>query len=232
MWTPGAVHTLTGHGEVTIAAPDALGIVVTAVPSTAGVKVGRPPAYWGLGWLSPGSSSGYLRNIPIRHVSQLELLGVREFDRLGHTLEAGVTVDVTELTSSALAVKQQPWDRNPTPIRLGDIANYATGNTSTMFYWVVPTGTRFWITQMRAWVFRITAATTLNGATGRVTIEYGDRVRATLYRNGVGDRVDDGWGGGPLILPAGWRVGGYGSNADTGGLVQIGIFVDGFMFDV
>lgn len=171
-----------------IATPDALAIVVTAVPETASVRVGRPPTYWGLGHIAPGGTSGYQRDRAITHVSQLELLGAREFTLLGYTLADGVTITVTELTSSLLAPMRLPIDRGraefwaqfayTSPPASGEVINYS---------WAVPPGRALMIQSVQlhasltgnptnpAYLFtalRLSGSTLMQAYTQRARLDY------------------------------------------------------------
>jgi len=94
-----AVHTLSGSGTVTIAAPVALAVSLSGIPSGLGTGRGNPTRYFELGNLAWGTASGYGRNYYLEHAAELVIAPFPGATALAYSFAPGITATVTELQS-------------------------------------------------------------------------------------------------------------------------------------
>lgn len=230
-WTIGAHHDLTGSGTVAVSGPDALAIVVTSVGPHSNVRVGQPPTYYGLGHLSPGGSSGHLRDIPLQHVSQLEVLPTNEITSLGYTLQLGTEITVTELRAPT-AVVSEPWRRNPTPIAQM-YANDVGGGFSktTVWTYTVPSGKWLHLSRVSALAEVVELYSTFSTLLAQVEMGSTAIALALVKRNALGAQAVDQLAGAELLVPAGTVLTASITASATGGRGAYMLGAAGFTFD-
>jgi hypothetical protein len=98
-YVAGTTHSgLSDNGSLTIADLIGVKIEVTSLPDSYGRLAGDPIEYFGLGFLTWGTTDGYRSSTPLEHEFQVifpPLAGV--YTSLGYSLAPGVVVTVTEL---------------------------------------------------------------------------------------------------------------------------------------
>jgi hypothetical protein len=98
----GARSVVSGQGEIALAEPYGLRIVLDDLPAGLGGSLGHPPVLIGAGLVSVGNALGWLPPVRLVHEEQL-LLNLPPFmTRLGYTLALGASATIDELLAEVL----------------------------------------------------------------------------------------------------------------------------------
>lgn len=231
-WTSGPTHILTGIGERPLARPSALAIIVDTVPVSADIRVGSPSTLYGVGHLSLGTAEGWTQSRSIHYESQLELLDHDDYTRLGHSLQPGGVITVTELVAPTPDVsRRMPWDRYVGPWSWSVFLNMPGPTAATVFgTYTSPPDKWLWISSLAVQAYRTVAATTagLESCTFRLNSA---AFRQDLFHLvGVSEVEMRQQSVGGLVLPPSSQLSVVGQNYDVGGAVSLTAFGQGYTY--
>lgn len=157
---------LSGTGSTTLSSPGSLLIHITAKPTNRGVGHANPSNWFGLGVFRLGNANGWLPTFHLDADDQL-VPAPSGMTRLGYSLVAGVTIDVTELSPSLPAAPVVPVPDLLTPASVQAVGVQLSANSSSV------NSTTAWGSANRSMivpfqltdVFVCTTAFVLNGGT-------------------------------------------------------------------
>jgi hypothetical protein len=228
----GAVHNITGTGEVAVASPVGLKITVTRRPSWVGGRGGNPPEFFPLGRLVLGNADGWLAPLEVLHDRDLRYPIADGMTRLGHTLGPDVDLVVQELAAAAPAApSESPWMRSPSTVRGQYVTSVAANTAQQQVYtYTVPAGRKLQLAHCRVSVKGWFAGSANGYAQAWVYLNGGVLVLAVTNDPAVTTYVWDQLGS-PIYLNAGATLTMNIINAFTSGVVYVTMVLAGTEFN-
>jgi hypothetical protein len=232
-YTIGTVRHVSGSGTFDTANLAGLQVLVTNVPATAGVQVGNPPRYHGLGHVALGNSDGWGSPISIAHIPHLINPIPDVAYRVGYSFQAGVLADITTLLGVTPTVASaDPWDRSASSWVLQAVTAMAGGiGQAQAWTYTVPTGRKLMLSQASAALQRTVAATSTSAYVyAQLLRNESPIVEARMVLGAVGT-TDRHVLGAPLVLLPGEVLRAIYGNYDTGGNVISTLLASGLTFN-